>query len=323
MRRHLNEGWTHGFRRNCILTIGEECNLRQEIKGAILVILSAFIFGLNPLLAKSVYTTGCNPFTLTFLRMIFGTLGMWVIQIVFLRGSLSIRVCDFRKLIICSAGYAITPLLLYSSYNYLDSGVATTLHFIYPVLVFGGCIIFYHEKPEPGKLFCCGLCMVGILCFFSPGGTINIRGIMIALSSGVFFAFYVVYLAKSGLTQLPPFCQGFWLCATSAVIVGIPLFLMGQTSFPGSPDGWLLAILFAFLCSCLATVAFQIGTRFVGPENASLLSTFEPLTSVVIGILYYHETPTLRSFLGIVCILAAVFLLSLQNAKSKAKAVSD
>jgi len=297
--------------------------VRQEIKGALLVVFSAFIFGLNPLLAKSIYAEGCNAFTLSFLRMVFGMAGMWGIQIVVMKSSLKIRRQEWKKVLICSVGYAVTPLLLYSSYNYLASGVATTLHFIYPVLVFVGCIVFYHERPEPKKLFCCALCMAGILCFFTPGGTVSVKGILIALLSGGFFAFYVVYLAKSGLTGLSPFCLGFWLCLASSIMVGVPLAVSGQAAFPASAKGWLLAAVFAFVCCCLGTVAFQSGTRLVGPENASLLSTFEPLTSVVIGILYYHEKPSFRSMAGIVCILAAVFLLALQNAKETENGEED
>lgn len=291
--------------------------MRQEIKGTVLVVFSAFVFGLNPLLAKSIYAEGSNAFTLTFLRMAFGMAGMWLIQVVFLKETVKIRVHNLKKLAVCAIGYAITPVLLYNSYNYLASGVATTLHFIYPVLVFVGCIVFCHEHLNPRKLFCCALCMAGILCFFTPDGTVSMKGILIALLSGAFFAFYVVYLAKSELTELSPFCLGFWLCMISSVMVGIPLAVSGQAEFPSSAEGWLLTILFSFLCCCIGTVAFQTGTRFVGPENASLLSTFEPLTSVVIGILYYHEKPSFRSLAGIVCILTAVFLLALQNVKEK------
>ena len=86
--------------------------------------------------------------------------------------------------------------------------------------------------------------------------------------------------------------------ATGQMVIRLPL------------KAWGMIIGFAFMVSFLATVFFQIGAKKIGPEKASLLSTFEPLTSVVGGVLLFREQLTGRSLAGIVCILLAVFLLA-------------
>ena len=80
------------------------------------------------------------------------------------------------------------------------------------------------------------------------------------------------------------------------------------------------------LYCCVSTAAsllFQLGNRFIGAQSASMLSTFEPLTSVVIGILVYHEVLTVRLGIGIFCILLAVFLLAKADGTVKEETKSE
>ena len=105
------------------------------------------------------------------------------------------------KLLICSLGCAAAPVLLYSSYPYISSGMATMLHFTYPAIVIVSCSLFFRERLTVRQGFCCALCMAGILCFYTPGGDSGGLGIFLALSSGFAYAFYVVYLSKSGMSE--------------------------------------------------------------------------------------------------------------------------
>lgn len=280
------------------------------------MILSAVLFGLNPLLAKTIYANGGNSLTLTFHRMLFGSAGLWVMHHFLTGGPIGITKKELKKLLICSLGYFTTPVLLFTSYNYLSSGMSTTIHFVYPVLVLLGCVLFYKEKLTPVKLICCALCMAGIICFYTPGGSVSLKGILIAFCSGATYAFYIIYLSNSGLQSMPPYKLSFWLCLISAGAVGLFALALGQLTFALTPLGWGLSLLFAVICGCVASLAFQVGAKYVGPQNASLLSTFEPLTSVIVGVVVYSEALTARSVGGIVCILLAVVLLTVKNKDS-------
>lgn len=284
--------------------------MTQCIKGFCLVILSAVIFGFDPLIAKTVYANGSNALNLTFHRLFFGMPCLFLIQCMTSKVSLIITKTELKKLLICSAGYALTPVFLLSSYNYVSSGMATTVHFVYPVLVLLGCAIFYREKVSTLKCICCVLCMGGILCFYTPGNTGSLKGITIAFISGIIYAFYIVYLSKSGLQTMPPYKRGFYLTFFGSVEVFVVTLLTGQLTFHLTLLGWELSVFFAILVSVIATIAFQVGTKYIGPQNASLLSTFEPLTSVIVGVLVFHENIVLRSIIGIICILLAVVLLT-------------
>ena len=75
----------------------------------------------------------------------------------------------FRDLIILSTCNVLMLLALFRSYHTISAGMATTLHFVYPVFVLVGAALFCGERITPLKLLCLGLCMAGILCFYTPG----------------------------------------------------------------------------------------------------------------------------------------------------------
>ncbi len=283
--------------------------MKNKTAGIALVIFSAIIFGSAPLFAKAIYSHGSNSMTFTVHRTVVCALILWAVQAFYVRQSFRITWKELKHLVLCSIGFILTPMLLYSSYNYLSSGLSTTIHFVYPVLVVVTCVTFFREKLTAKKLICCVLCMLGIVCFYTPDGSIDIIGVLIAFLSGVTYTFYVVYLDKSGLEEMPAIKLGFWLnliCSVEAVIAAA---CMNQLTFALEPVAWGASLLFAAIC-CAAVLAFQVGVKYVGSQNASLLSAFEPATSVILGILVFHEQLTLQSVLGIVSILVSVILLS-------------
>lgn len=290
--------------------IQEVLLLRMQQKGVFLVILSAVVFGLNPIFAKQVFAGGGNAWTLTFLSKAIGAGGLFLMHRVAKEPSQPVSATDFKHLLLCSLGATAAPTLLYSSYHFIASGIATTLHFVYPVFVIAGCGIFFRERLERKQVCCCVLCMVGIFCFYTPTQAVDLSGAAIALASGAAYAFYIVSLSRSSLMELPPYQLAAMLCLANALETLLISLAARQFTLALTLDAWGFALVFSLLNSCVATIAFQIGTKYIGPQNASLLSTFEPLTSMLVGCFAYHEALTAASLAGIGCILCSVVLLS-------------
>ena len=288
----------------------------MQARGIFLTVLSAVLYGLNPLFSKTINVGGCNSLTQTFARLAAGIVIFFILLVCSGSGSvrekLRLSRRELKDILICCIGYGLIGPLLFASYNYLASGLATTLHFVYPVLVVVACIAFRYERANRRKLVCCALCFAGILCFYTPGGDVSAYGVFLALASGVAWAYYIVHLNSSGLVTMAPFKLAFWLCVFSAVLVGGITLAMGEFVWPST--AFTRGALALYCCvSTAASLLFQLGNRFIGAQSASMLSTFEPLTSVVIGILVYHEVLTVRLGIGIFCILLAVFLLVDRN----------
>ena len=197
----------------------------------------------------------------------------------------------------------------------MASGLATTVHFTYPVLVLIGCMVFLHRKMSPLKKFCCLLCFAGIVFMSDLSGGMSVTGFTFAFTSAVAFAFYVIYLDGSGLQAVHPAKLAAWMSLIGAVEL-IPFTLLTGNMVTGlSGKGIGMLVLLGICSGCMASTFFQIGTKMAGPATASMLSTFEPITSIIVGILVYREVVTPRSAAGVICILAAVLLVAKEELK--------
>lgn len=285
----------------------------SEGTGALFVILSAVLFGTMPLLTKTAYAYGGNTYTVAFGRFVFGTAAMGLI--VALSPKLSFRITgrDFCQLLAVSFFSAITPLLLYGSYRHIDSGLATTIHFTYPVSVMVLGALFFRTKLRLRQLLCLLICGAGVVCFYHGGQGGAVTGMVIALLSGVTFALYILLLGKSGLGRLAMPTLSFWTSLLCAAEIGLFSAATGKLHLALPWQAWAAVAVLGVFVAALAQILFQTGVFLCGEVKASLLSTFEPLTGVIIGILVFREALTVRIAIGIVLILLAAVLLVLRS----------
>lgn len=281
------------------------------------MVLSAVLFGTMPLLTKIAYAYGSNTYTVAFWRFAFGT--VTVALIIALSPKLTFRVtaAEFRRLALLSVFCGVTPLLLYSSYRYVSSGLATTLHFTYPVSVMVLGTLFFRTKLRGRQLVCLAICAAGIICFYQPGQNEGLEGMAIAVLSGVTFALYILLLGKSGLSHLPMLTISFWISLLCTAEIGVFSAVSGKLIVAMPWQAWAAVALLGVFVAALAQVLFQTGVFLCGEVKASLLSTFEPLTGVVIGIVVFREALTVRIAAGIILILLAAVLLVLLPEREK------
>lgn len=294
--------------------------MRNERKGFVVTVVAAVIFGTMPFFAREIYAAGGNSVALCAYRFLFSIPFLLAVVRWGVRASMKVTRRQLWQIFLLSLGLASTPMLLFRSYIYISSGMATTLHFVYPVLVLLGCGVVFRERITPVQWVCCLLCLAGILCFYSPTQSEGTVGIILAFASGVAYAFYVIYYSHSGLSALDPYVLALYLSLFSSVEVLLVAFLTNQMVTQLPAYAWGLTVVFSFFVSVVATVFFQIGAKLIGPQRVSILSTFEPLTSVVAGAVFFQEELTPRSVLGIVCVLAAVSLLAVQKSKTEVHA---
>lgn len=288
---------------------------RDLLTGYLFVIVSAVIYGCMPLMATHIYADGVNPLTLVFLR---NALALPVLAAVAFcqQKTLKVPLSTLAPISILSLfGCCVTPVLLFSSYRFIPSGTATVLHFIYPCLVVVMGVVFFRKKVPFGTLLSLILCLVGIGLFYKPGGAIHWGGIGLALASGLTFATYVVLLSRYKSKQVTGFLFTFYIALASSVIAFLACVITGNLALPQSGKGWGLCLLFAIGVTVGAVVLFQQGTFRIGGERASILSTLEPITSVVVGVWLLGETIGLQDYLGAALVVAASVLIALFDMK--------
>lgn len=283
--------------------------------GVIYVILSAILFGTMPLLARIAYAHGSNAYTVAFTRFFFGSILVGIIILALPDCTIKININQFLSLLKLSIPYAAVPILLYMSYTYIDSGMATTLHFTYPIAVMLIMVIFCKARLDTKQIVCAVLCVGGMAMLYTPNGQINVLGILLAVVSGIIYAVYIVLLGKSDVKELNSFVLAFWISLLSAAEIGLIAFFSKNLVFRLDVIGWAAEVGIALTATVFALVLFQKGVFLCGEVKASLFSTFEPLSGIVIGVFVFHEVLSIKEMIGMVGILIAAVLLVIPTKK--------
>ena len=282
-------------------------------KGYILTILSAIIYGLMPLMAKYIYADGVNALTLVFLRNFLALPSLAVITYI-KHKTLRIPLKELPKVSLLSFfGCCITPILLFSSYNYMATGAATVFHFVYPSLVVIIGIVFLKKKVPFVTVFSVVLCFVGICLFYNPSVPISLEGSAFALSSAVTFATYVVLLSNYKSNTVGGLLLSFYVAVISSVITFAICVCTSSLALPKTLAGFGLCALFAFLITTIAVVFFQQGAFIIGGEKTSILSALEPITGVVTCIVVFNEPITVSVAIGSLLVVGASILIAVSD----------
>ena len=289
-------------------------NKSKMLTGYIYAVVSAVIYGCMPLMANYIYADGVSPMTLVFLRNFLALIPLAVLAFCE-KKTLKIPVKSLPYVgFLAAFGCCITPMLLFTAYRYIPSGTATVFHFIYPAVVVLGGVAFFRKKLPLGNAISILLCAFGIALFYTPGQPLNWTGAGISLLSGVTFAVYVLFLpAFPFRSNVNGFLFSFYVAAASSIISFILCIATGQFALPASLTGWGLCALFAILVTVCAVVLFQQSAFMIGSERTSILSTLEPITSVVVGIVIFQEQINARILVGSLLVIAASLLIAVAD----------
>lgn len=279
-------------------------------KGFIFAITSALIYGCMPLGAKFVYADGVNPVSLVFFRSLLSIPILYVLMQKEKKIPMTKKLF-FHIFLLTTIGASITQLLLFSSYNYISTGLATTIHFVYPVFVLTGSVILFHDKFSWIKLICVLLSIIGIFLFYTPGENNTLFGIFLAFISGITYAFYILCMDKTEIKTMPPFQLCFYIATIGAFILFLYAVFTDNLVYKFQFHTWIALFIFSIFITVFAVVFFQSAVQKIGGQNSSILSTFEPITSIILGILVFNEVLTIKVIVGIILILAAVVILTL------------
>jgi len=292
-------------------------NKTNLLKGYVMVILSAVLSGCMPLITHYIYADGVNRESLVLLRSL---LSLPVLALLALRQSGTLRI-PAKALpsvaMIGLMGCCITPLLLYGSYQHIATGMASVFHYIYPAVVVLIGLVFLRRKISRGTLCAVILCVVGIFMFYEPGQSLDWTGCALALASGVTCAVYVTLLSVFRFPEVSGFRMSFYVYVVCFSFMLPVCLALDCLTLPSTAAGWLMCVLLALLIGVCATVMFQKGTLLIGGERSAVLSTFEPLTGVVVGILVFDERVTPGMGIGSLLVMAACILIPVFDAKQK------
>lgn len=276
-------------------------------KGYIYTALSAIIFGLMPLLTKIIIARGATSLTIAFFRVFYVTIVLFFVLKI-KKIDLHLEKRDLLSAILTSIfGSGLTIIILNESYNYVDTGIATSLHFLYPLFVAILCCFFYGEKIKKKQILSLSFALVGIICFMSKGNG-SLFGYFLAIASGLTYAFYLVKMDKSGLVKMNALKLSFYLALFTTIEIFTMNLFMQDVVFKMDILSYGLLLVLALSSSFLATVLLQKGVLLLGSTRASFICLLEPVTSMIVGILWLNEALTLNKGLGGLAIIISLII---------------
>lgn len=276
-------------------------------KGYIYTALSAIIFGLMPLLTKIIIARGATSLTIPFFRVFYVTIVLFLVLKI-KKIDLHLEKRDLISAILTSIfGSGLTIIILNESYNYVDTGIATSLHFLYPLFVAILCCFFYGEKIKKKQIISLSFALVGIICFMSKGNG-SLFGYFLAIASGLTYAFYLVKMDKSGLVKMNALKLSFYLALFTTIEIFTMNLFMQEVVFKMDALSYGLLLVLALSSSFLATVLLQKGVLLLGSTRASFICLLEPVTSIIVGILWLNEAFTLNKGLGGLAIIISLII---------------
>lgn len=281
--------------------------------GTIAALLAAICYGFIPFFTLPIKQGEPSDFmsdpSILFYRFGFAALVIGLVMLV-RRQDFKVTRGELVTLIYLSFISDGSALFLIDGYNYMSSGVATTLHFMYPVVTALLMMTFYHEARRLSTIFAIIMSVagVGVLCW-DPTGHTSLQGIIIVLISAVCYALYLIRVNRSRAAHMDSLKLVFYI-----LFIGALIFLaeaLRQNSFqPISSSlqfGNLVAL--ALICTIVTNVCLVVSVKRIGSTMTAVIGALEPLTAVVVGCLVFHEAFTWQVLTGILLIIPAVVII--------------
>ena len=277
-------------------------------------IITGITYGLNPLFAVPLINNGATIESILFFRYSFAVVMLGAFLIL-TKQSFRITVRQAGVLLALGLLYTSSSIFLFEAYNYIASGLATTLIFLYPVLV-AIIMVFLRVVPSWPVWLSIAATFGGVIIMTqgSEGDSLSPVGVALSLGSALVYALFIVIINRSkAIAQISNTLLTFYSLMVGAIVFLGKITFSDTAISAGITTGcdWLNLVGLALLPTIVSTATLAIATRNIGAAKASVLGVFEPITAILIGTLMFGEPLTTNILLGIgIAIVAVTFMIS-------------
>ena len=284
--------------------------MQSKLKGYLCGIGAAVCYGTNPLGALYLYEDGINANSVLFYRF---ALAVVMLGMLMAARRKSLKVSRRELSLLCALGvvFSTSSITLYFSFCFMDAGIASTLLFVYPVMVAVIMALLFKERLPAVSVFAIMLALSGIAMLYrgDGGATLSTRGVMLVMFSSLSYAVYIVVVNKSPL-RMSSMKLTFYVLFFGMLTVLTNSFITGlHIQMLTTPRMWSCAFMLALLPTVFSLVLMTISVHETGSTPTAVMGALEPLTAVVIGVAVFGEQLTPRLAAGIVLILTAVIMI--------------
>ena len=275
-------------------------------------IVTGVTYGLNPLFAVPLMKSGVSVDTILFI------LGGWLML---RRENFRVTLHQLRRLLVLGLLFSLSSLTLFEAYHYIPSGVATTIVFLYPVLV-ALIMMFLKVYPTWQVWVAIITTFIGVLFLCRTDGTQTMqwRGLALSFASALSYAMFIVVVNRSRSVHM----ISNTLLTFYALLTGVLVFslhaLVSEVPLMAGIHGvspWVSLVGLAVLPTIVSTATLAMATRIIGATRASVLGVFEPVTAILVGAVAFGEDITVNVVIGIFLTMAAIVFMIVSPGKRK------
>lgn len=282
--------------------------MTSTAKGWACGIIAAAAYGTNPLFSLHLLAEGFDVPSILFYRFAFAALllGLFIAA----RGkSLVVKRKAAVPLLVAGVVFGLSSCTLYESFLYMDAGIASSILFVYPILVAVIMALFFHERASLLTYGCIALALAGIALLYKGDGntTLSATGMLFVIVSSLCYALYIVGVDHSVLSTVPSARMTFWVLVAGTLLFfvmagcGLHLHPLGT-----SPFVWGNIIGIALVPTVVPILFINVAIKTIGPTYSAIVGALEPVTAIIIGVTVFGEALTTRIVIGALMIFVAV-----------------
>ena len=272
-------------------------------------IITGITYGLNPLFGLPLMKEGASVEAILFFRYGIAVLILGAFLLL-TKQTFKVSLKQAGILLVLGLLYTASSIFLFEAYNYIASGLATTLIFLYPVLV-ALIMVFLRVIPSWQVWLAIVATFLGVIIMTQNGDSqaVNPIGVLLSLGSATVYAFFIVIINRSkAIGSISNSLLTFY-----SLMVGAFIFL-GNNLLSDAPittgiegwGAWMNLVGLALLPTVVSTASLAIATRNIGATKASVLGVFEPITAILVGTVCLGEVLTTNIVIGILLAMGAV-----------------
>ena len=278
-------------------------------------IITGITYGLNPLFAIPLMAQGAAIESILFFRYAIAVLVLGCYLLI-RRGLIKLSMQQVGVLLALGVLYTMSSLLLFESYQYIASGLATTLVFLYPVIV-ALIMVFLGVVPSWPVWLAIAATFGGVIMMTQgeAGHTIDPLGVILSIGSAISYSLFIVIINRNRkIADISNTLLTFATLCVGAIIFPVKMLLSDVTMMNGieGVGSWFNLLGLAILPTIVSTATLALATRNIGATKASVLGVFEPITAMLVGTLMFGEPLTMSIIVGIsIAIVAVTLMISL------------
>jgi drug/metabolite transporter (DMT)-like permease len=277
--------------------------------GIIFILISGAAFGLLPWFARTAYDHGTEPLGMLAVRFTFASILLLAVHS-FRKTDISLpsKKLSIQLFLLGAVGYAPQATFFFFGVERIDTSLATVIFYTYPAFVVLASWVVFRHTPSVRMAVCLIVAVLGTALTAGQISTGSGLGVALMFGASIWYTGYI--LISSKITGQSGAFVSLTHVMVGAAVSHLLLLALLRPSLPQDTTGWLAVFAAAIISTVVAMGFFFAGVSRIGPGEAAVFSTIEPVVSIAVGVYALDENLTTTRIIGALCVLVSVAVLA-------------